>query len=41
MFPIPAWRDRESAKPCFSEEKVNEWCGIYMGWQGNQGQVET
>lgn len=41
MFPIlPSWA-RESVKPCLSEEKVNEWCGICMGWQGNQGQVET
>lgn len=41
MFPILPWSDRESVKPCLSEEKVNEWCGICMGWQENQGQVKT
>lgn len=41
MFLILPWRDTESVKPCLSKEKVNEWCGICIGWQGNQGQVET
>lgn len=41
MFAILPWRDRESVKPCLGEEKVTEWCGICMGWQGTQGQVET
>lgn len=41
MFPFLPWRDRESVKPRLSEEKVNEWCGICMGWQGKQGQVES
>lgn len=41
LFTILSWRDRESVKPCLSEEKVNECCGICMSWEGNQGQVET